>query len=125
MQSLLSKKYLQSSSARESDMKQDHRRFNLVQLARETNTSRSTLYEWIRKGYLRPTQIAGSRMKYSIEAFKIAEAKAFQEALEKMTGIKKVEREPQPISAKFFDKLERMAMKSKKKNNALAVKRAV
>lgn len=51
----------------------DHRRFNISQLAIETNTSRTLLSEWVKNGYLVPTQIVGNRMKFSIEAFERAE----------------------------------------------------
>ncbi|MCO5252590.1 MAG: hypothetical protein M9949_14375 [Candidatus Kapabacteria bacterium] len=105
-------------------MTNDNRRFNLLQLSKETKTTRKTLYEWIRKGYLQPTQIAGTRRKYSLEAFQIAEAKACKEAL--LTEEEKAElaKQPRKIPDIFFDRLMREGMRiyeMNKKNNALAV----
>lgn len=58
----------------------DYRRLNITQLAVETKTTKPVLYDWIKKGFLKPTQISGGRRKYSINAFLEAEALALKES---------------------------------------------
>ena len=53
-------------------------RYNISQLSRLTKTNPKTLQTWIKKGFLKPTQIAGNRKKYSIDAFLNAEKKALK-----------------------------------------------
>jgi hypothetical protein len=48
-------------------------RYSLSELARETNTCRTILYNWINKGYLKYSQIAGTRKKYTLRDFETAE----------------------------------------------------
>lgn len=57
----------------------NYRRYTVNELARETKTSKHLIYDWIRRGLLVPTQISGSRKKFSIDAFLEAERRALKE----------------------------------------------
>lgn len=90
----------------------NYERYNLSQLARVTKTNARTLYEWIRLGYLKPCQIAGTRKKYSIENFLAAEKLALQysERLESKQFFKAEEKKKiikrKIIPDNFFNHLE-------------------
>ncbi len=81
----------------------DYRRYTIPQLARETNTSLHTLYEWVRKGFLVPTQLSGQRKKFSIEAFLIAEQRAKQHYSQRRN--KQTKSPIAKIPPSFFDSL--------------------
>ncbi len=76
-------------------------RYNLSQLSRITKTNPRTLYEWIRKGYLKPCHIAGTRKKYSIQNFLDAEKHSLQD---NVGSINKNYRKKN-IPDEFFDNL--------------------
>lgn len=85
----------------------DYRRFTIPELAKVTRTSRHVLYEWVRKGYLVPTQYSGMRRKFSLEAFEKAEQLAKKEVQQKI--VQKFITTPnknQRIPTEFFDNLE-------------------
>jgi hypothetical protein len=81
----------------------DLRRFNIAQLAKETNTSRKILHDWIQRGWLKPSQIIGCRKKYSASDFLKAEKTAldyFKKNLYKNGR--------EILDDDFFDRLENM-----------------
>jgi predicted site-specific integrase-resolvase len=76
-------------------------RYNLSQLSRITKTNPRTLYEWIRKGYLKPCHIAGTRKKYSIQNFLDAEKSSLQEKSKIVNNNHRTNKIPD----EFFDNL--------------------
>lgn len=56
----------------------DYGRYTISELSRLTNTSRTLIHAWKSKGYLKPTQITGTRAKYSLQAFLEAEKLALK-----------------------------------------------
>ena len=89
-------------------IKMDYRRYTINELARLTNTSKHLLYDWVRRGYLVPTQISGTRKKYSIDAFLRAEKLAREAASKSIAEafVRKPTRNGR-IPDEFFDNIER------------------
>lgn len=81
-------------------------RYNISQLSRLTGTSRTTIHDWLNKGYLIPTQIVGSRRKFTLQAFEQAEKKAMRE-----TQINVRLMTPGKIPGSFFDNLDKLGNK--------------
>ncbi|QLH54005.1 MAG: hypothetical protein CH6_2547 [Candidatus Kapaibacterium sp.] len=84
----------------------DYRRYTINELARETKTSKHLLYDWVRRGLLVPTQISGTRKKFSIDAFLEAERKALKELQQK--ELERFVTSPRPnekIPEAFYDNL--------------------
>ena len=80
-------------------------RYNISQLSRLTGTSRTVIHEWINHGYLQPSQIVGTRHKFTLAAFEKAERRAMAEAQLKI--FEKAEPQNRKIPASFFDNIER------------------
>jgi predicted site-specific integrase-resolvase len=102
----------------------DFRRLNISQLSKETNTSRKTLHEWINKGWLQPSQLVGSRFKYTIDSFQEAEKRSFSKNMESLNESKKNSvqivhgRYSDRISDEWFDNLDEIIEQMDKKTLA-------
>ena len=102
----------------------DYRRLNISELSKATNTCRKLLHEWVNKGYLRPSQLVGSRYKYTIDSFQEAEKQAFNDNQKVMEEAKKSMRKDEPkhfggkISDEWIDNIDELISQMDKKTLA-------
>lgn len=110
----------------------DFRRYTINELARETKTSKHLLYDWVRRGLLVPTQISGTRRKFSIDAFLEAERKALKEFQQKelecfVTSPRPNERIPEAFYDNLLKEIQKetplKASEKGKTNNGVTNKR--